>query len=177
MSTSSGRKPWAAKSSSSSPHGISGAGFGPSPVSTAMVRPSDRMTKQAKLKRTFPSGVKWLSWPRQSSPGIAGKKLHRSNSSRPSERDVISTLPIFNVFPAISSLLAMGVARPKSAAFGGDYRLPAPWGQSSWTRTAPGSGWRRTGRICGAIRAKSVNGLIRRLPIVECAAGLGRQIL
>ena len=31
----------------------------------------------------------------------------------------------------------------------GDYRLPAPSGQSSWTRTAPTSGWRRPGRFQG----------------------------
>ncbi len=60
MSTSSGLIPLALKSLSSSPQGVSGVGLGPRPVSTTMVRPSERTKKQARLKLTLCSGVRWF---------------------------------------------------------------------------------------------------------------------
>ena len=44
--------PWAAKSFNSSPQGVSGAsaGFGPSPVSTTMFRPSERTRKTGQVE-------------------------------------------------------------------------------------------------------------------------------
>src|SRR3989442_8366501 len=94
MSTSSGRTPLAVKSRSSSPHGTWGvsAGRGPSPVSTRIVRPSERIRYEPRLKRTR-WACRCCSYGAHSGSGIVGKKLQRSNSSVPSERCRISTLP------------------------------------------------------------------------------------
>src|SRR5882672_8394546 len=95
MSTSSGRTPLSWKSRMSWPQGTSGAsaGLGPRPVSTRIVPPCEQMRKEPRLKRTLCSSVRSDSWPCQLSSGMVGKKLQRSNSSMPSDRDMISTLP------------------------------------------------------------------------------------
>src|SRR5215510_454284 len=107
MSTSSGRTPLAAKSFMSRPHGTSGvsAGFGPSPVSTRTVRPSERIRYDPRLKRTLCSSVRCDSCGCQFSEGMVGKKLHRSNSSMPSDSDMISTFPTRITLLAIDSPL------------------------------------------------------------------------
>src|SRR5215510_6741519 len=94
MSTSSGCTPLALKSCISWPHGTSGAsaGLGPRPVSIRIVRPPARIRYEPRLKRTLCS-CRCDSYSVHSFSGMVGKKLHRSNSSIPSDSWVISTSP------------------------------------------------------------------------------------
>ena len=110
MSTSSGRTPFVWKSCRSWPHGASGAsaGRGPRPVSTSTVCPLDRIRYEPRLNRTLSSCVRCDAWGRQSPAGMVGKKLQRSNSSIPSDRDMISTSPTRMTW------LAMAVSRAPS---------------------------------------------------------------
>src|SRR5262249_10568824 len=55
--------------------------------------PSDRTRNEPRLKRTWCSSVRCASYGCHCSCGIVGKKLQRSNSSKPSDSERISTFP------------------------------------------------------------------------------------